>query len=430
MAREWKQKGYDTGGLDAALKTDMDTASREFILFKAALSAAEELKKKLDLLDALGYSGETEALRKSIRNLEALETVRANVEELWKGAEAKGKDVAVKKDMHSERLGDLRRRLGAWVEKGLVVRRLEKALDRPAAEVEGEFARFEEDVKRLKEFEEKLKAMEGPGFESDTAAIRVRLNDVDSIREVEEAIRALGENMEKAKRESEEAGRRAEEERKRREAEDATRRAEGEKKAATRRKLEDKLRAWEKAGISVGSLRPALSGDLSEAERRFAEFETAIHRGDELRLEFVKLRTKLGDEIPGGDIIERLLADPTRFAQAEKAVADYRRQADNLLQGKEMEKRDMERRIAELRARGEDVSAIELALARSAPEARVELQKLDEVLKKRDLEDTWKAIRPKLLQDKPPVELKGPPPVEGEAPKPGGKIVKKKKIKK
>ena len=431
MTREWKQKGYDTSGLEAALKTDMDTATREFILFKAALSAAEEPKRKLDLLDALGYSGETEALRKSIRDLEALETVRGKIQELWKTAEAKGKDLTVKKDQHAERFGDLRKRIAAWVEKGLMVRRLEKALDRPAAEVEGEFARFEEDVRRLKEFEDKLKAMEGPGFESDTAAIRVRLNDVDSIREIEVSIRGLGERMEKARRDAEDAARRIEEASRRKEAEDAARRVEGEKKASVRRRLEEKLRAWETAGIAVGSLRPALSGDLAEAEKRFAEFETAIHKGDELRLEFVKLRTRLGDDIPGADIIERLLADPTRFALAEKAVADYRRQADLLIQGNEMEKKDLERRIAVLRAKGEDVSAIELALARGAPEARVELQKLEEVLKKRDLEDTWKAIRPKLLQDKTPTEGQGMPPADGgDAPKPGGKIVKKKKIKK
>ncbi|MDD4934129.1 MAG: hypothetical protein PHO89_11790, partial [Methylacidiphilaceae bacterium] len=106
-------------------------------------------------------------------------------------------------------------------------------------------------------------------------------------------------------------------------------------------------------------------------------------------------------------------------------------QADILLQGKEMERRDIEHRIEELRAKGQDVSALELALARGAPEARVELQKMEEALKKRDLEDTWKAIRPKLLQDKLPAGPQGTPPADGgEAAKPGGKIVKKKKIKK
>ncbi|MEM2869455.1 MAG: ATPase domain-containing protein [Thermoplasmata archaeon] len=380
--REWKQKGYSTEHLEKNLEGDLDRASQELILFKLRVAAAEHLKARLELLEALGHESEASELRQRVSSLDGIEKLHERAEKLMSAAEQRRRERAERRSVRRRLRAELGERLLAWAAKGLVVKRLERALEGPIEEAPAEFERFEADVRRLGELEKELDALDAAGLEAEVLSLKSKLNDVDKIKEIEEGIRGLRERLE---RERKEAARRREL--------DEARRLEAERAAAVRKRLEERLAEWSAFGYNVDALRAALAGDLKSAEARFADFENALFRTEELRMEFHELLTRGIEDVPGAETVERLLQDPLKLPQAEKAFREFRQRAEATLEARSAEMRELAARVAALKESGEDVSALERAMALGVAELRKALEEFEKQKKIKGLEATWKGIK-------------------------------------
>ncbi|MGQ9582843.1 MAG: hypothetical protein ACUVV6_04935 [Thermoplasmatota archaeon] len=415
VLKEWREKGYATGLVENSIERDLERAAQEVILLKLRIAAAEHLRARIDVLEALGYDREAAKLREQLLDPAALENVRERVEKLLSAAEERARGRAGARLEARRRRAELRDRLLAWAAQGLVVRRLELALEGPLDKAAEEFSRFEEDVKRLRALEAELASIDARGFEAEALSIRTRLGDVDKIKEIEEGIRALRERVEAAKREEEK--RRAEEE---------ARKLEAEREAAARQRLEERLVEWSGFGYDVEPLRAALSGNLAEAEAKFASFENSMYRTEELRVEFHELLTRGVGDVPGVETLEGLLQDPLKLPQAERAFAAFKRRVEEALETRSAEMRALAARVAELRASGEDVAGLEEAMSKGVGELRAALQEFERQRRLRGLEATWKGIKSALKGQKPPERGGG----EAEGEERSSRAVKKRKQRK
>ena len=437
VARDWEQKGHRVRHLHEALERDLESASAQFVLFRTRISAAEHLRRRLDALELFGNEAELERLRRRLDESGDPADLRPEVDRLWKAAEEKGRERAARRKSARERKRALRERVMGWLEKGMAIRRLEKALELAPDEAEKELARFEEDVKRLRSLGERLASLGAPALEPELAALRSKLDDVDAIPEIERGLAALAEKAERARREEED---RLEAERARREEEL--------RRAALRRKLEERLNEWSGFGLNVEALRTALDTDLSLAEKRFVEFENSLYRCEELRFQLHALQAKGLEGVAGAETIEKLLLDPLRLPQAERAFADFSRRAEAALVARDAEMQKFQKRIRELESKGEDVSALEQAWRKGPKEVRQAFADFEHELRTRENMETWRGIRSKLLSPAPaagpdagapdPGPERGGPPGEGAVPAagspresaPAATVAARKKIKK
>jgi hypothetical protein len=409
VAGDWERRGLRVRHLLEALKGDIDGASAQFVLFRARMSAAEHLRRRLEALELLAGGPELERLRRRLEEAENPSEVGPEIDRLWQAADERARERAARRKAARERKRALRERVMGWLEKGLSIRRLERALELPPDEAERELARFEEDAARLRSLGERLAAMEAPGLEAEIAAIRSRLDDVDAIPEIEKGLAALAERAERARREEES---RLEAER--------SRRDEEMRKAALRRRLEERVREWGGLGLNVEPLRAALAADLALSEKRFSEFEAALARCEEIRAGLRALQDRGPEGVAGAETVERMLLDPLRLPQAEKAYADFARRAESALAAADAEMAALQGRIRELESRGEDVAALDRAAGKGLPEARRAVAEFERELVTRERMETWRGIKSKLLGPAPPAGEPGGPggPVERTGPAP------------
>ena len=386
--KEWRERGYSTAHLERAVEGDLDRASQELALFRLRVAAAEHLRARLELLEALGHEREAAELKQRLSSLDELERLHERAERLLSGAEERRRERAERRSAARSLRAQLGEKLLGWAARGLVVTRLERALEGPLERARAEFERFEAEAKRLEELERELASLESAGFEAEVLPLRSRLNDVDKIKEIEDGIRALRERVEKERAEAA----------KRRELEEA-RRVEAERGAAVRRRLEERLMEWSAFGYNVEALRASLDGDLAAAEARFAEFENALFRTEELRVELHELLTRGLGEVPGAETVERLLQDPLKLPRAERAFREFKQRAEAALEARSAEMRELAGRVAALKESGEDVSELERAMARGLPELRKALEEFERQRKIKGLEATWKGIKMALKGD-------------------------------
>jgi hypothetical protein len=386
VAGEWEQKGHRVKQLTEALDRDLEKASQQFVLFRTRISAAEHLRRRLDALGLFGNEAELVKLRRRLDEAENPAEVQSEVDRLWKAAEEKGRERVARRKAARERKRALRERVMGWLEKGMSIRRLERALELSPDESEKELSRFEDDVRRLRELGERIASMSSPAFEPELAVLRSRLDDVDSIPEIEKGLSALAERAERARLEEDA----------RLDAERA-RLHEQERQAATRRRLEERLKLWSGAGYNVEPLRVALAADTSLAEKRFSEFESAISRSEELRFQLQALQARGLEGVAGAETLEKMLQDPLKLPQAEKAFADFVRRAESAFIARDAEMQRFLERVRELGSKGEDVSVLERAWNKGLAETRQAFAEFDRELVKRERMETWRGIKSRLL---------------------------------
>jgi hypothetical protein len=410
VAGEWEKMGYDTSSLQRALEGDLDKASEEFVIFHSGLAAADSLRRRLELLEVFGSETEVAGLRERLRDLGTLDEVRARADGLWKDIEERAGERTGRIRSSRQRRAALKERLTGYLEKGLAVGRLEKLLGQAPEAAEAEFSRFEEEVRRLEELEKRLGPLEHPGFEREIVSLRAMLNDVDRIRDIERGISELEARVEQARQG----------EQRRREELDA-RRADDDRRSAIHTRLEERLNEWGSFGLNVEALRAALEADPAASQKKFEEFENSLYRTEELRLQMHELQARGAGEVPGAETVEKLLEDPLRLPQAERAFTEFRQRAEVALRERDGELRSYSDRIAAIREAGEDVSELERALGKGLSEVRTAFAERDKNLMHRDLQDTWKGIKRKLEA------ADGPGPGKGQPSE--GKIVRKRRRK-
>jgi|GEM_PF-2511044 len=391
VAADWERRGHRIKELRAFLESDLDRASSEFVLFRTRMAAAEHLRRRLDALELSGADGEVERLRRRLNETDDPAALVPEVEALWKASEERGRERGLRRKAARERKRILRERILGWLERGFSVRRLERALELPPDEADREIARFEEDLRRLQALADRVATFDAPGFEPELEALRRILNDVDRIPDVDRRLEELAARAESARLEDEA----------RKEAERA-RRAEEERRLALRRSLEERLREWGGLGLNVEGLSAALAGDLALAEKRFAEFEGALLRCEELRGELHALFGRVPEGVPGAETVERMLQDPLKLSQAERALAEYRKRAQAAMAARDAELERFRARIRELGAAGEDVGPLESAAGKGLSEVRQAFAEFERGRKRRALEDTWMAVKSKVLSGPPP----------------------------
>jgi len=393
VAGDWEQKGHHVRHLKEALNGDLETASRKYVLFRTRISAAEHLRRRLDALELFGNESELERLRRRLEEVENPGELAPDIDRLWKATEEKGRERAARRKATRERKRALRERVLGWLEKGLVIRRLESALELGPDEAEKELGRFEQDVKKLRALGERIAALAAPGLEPELLVLRSKLNDVDAIGVIEQGLSALAERAERARREEES---RLEAERARREEEL--------KRAALHRKLEERLRGWGGLGLNVDPLRAALASDVALAERLATEFERSLGRCEELKGQLRAIQARGPEGVAGAETVERMLQDPLKLPQAEKAFAEFAQRAEAALAASAAEMERFQRRIRELESRGEDVAALDRAWHKGPGEVRQAFADYEHDLKTKERMETWRGIKSKLLGPAPPAD--------------------------
>jgi len=229
--------------------------------------------------------------------------------------------------------------------------------------------------------EKRIASLDYPGFEAELAALRNMLKDVDRIADLESGIADLETKVEQARLERE-----------RRKEERAARKAEEDRKASIRRHLEERLKEWDSFGLNIETLKTALESDPVIAEKKFEEFENSLYRTEELRLQLHEFQARVGGNLPGAESVERLLKDPLRLPQAERAFAELRQRAEETLRSLDTDFQSVVKRVAELKEKGEDVAELERALKRSPADAKKALKEHEQRIRQRELQDTWKGI--------------------------------------
>lgn len=199
---EWRAQGYDPRRLEEALKQDIDTATKEFLMFRIRVQKLRELGEELRSLDITGFEEEAGRIQADLRNVDAAPEMRARLSELELKI-GKRMSEAVRGNEEKKKLKEeCMAKMSSWMAEGFFVDELQDALGKDGAEMSARFAKFEEGVNMARQLLEKLKQLDAPGFEEMGASIREKLRDVAKLDEARRDVHELWVQIEKRLRES------------------------------------------------------------------------------------------------------------------------------------------------------------------------------------------------------------------------------------
>jgi hypothetical protein len=254
---DWREQGYEVSRLERLMGQDVETVTKEFLMFKIRLQKLHELEEELRSLDTGGFESERSAIERNLRNIDKLGEIRDRLSELELNI---GKRMAEEVRVQEERRklqGEYLAKMSAWLEEGFYVDQLESALGKPSAEMAADFKRFEESVMAIRQIRERLEELSSSGYEELIARIREKLRDVSRMDEARRDIHELWERIERRKKEIE--GRRKEED-------------------DLRLNIVKQIEAWEGMGYDVRSLEKRAGGRMEDLRRAMINFRMKIER--------------------------------------------------------------------------------------------------------------------------------------------------------
>jgi hypothetical protein len=361
---EWRIQGYDTHRLGAALKQDIETATKEFLMFRIRVQKLGELSEELRSLDITGFEEEASAIRASLMNVDGVREMRTRLSEL----EIKiGKRISetVRSNEERKRLKEeSMTKMSSWLAEGFYIDGLEDALSQDPAEMAARFGRFEQGVIRSRKMREELDELSAPGFEEIAAGIREGLRDVSRLDETLAEMRALWERIDRRAREAEE--RKKEE-------------------GAQRRGLVRQIEAWREQGHIVEHLEAIAGGKVEHLRRAVLDFRIQLERRKDLAgiLSALDVRGFEQDATQIRDMMKDVGGMDEASASLDRLKDRIRqkREADARERGELQRTRDeCTDRFMELLAEGYNVEGLESALELPIPELARECERVDAIV--------------------------------------------------
>jgi hypothetical protein len=294
----WKEQGHDVSRLERALEEGLDSFKNELSGFNLRLEKLRGIREELALLDARGLEPELESLRAKLQDVENAEAAEEGLRALRARIDERTERERREKEAEKEERQSYIQKLLAWSSQGLVIEKLERAIDRPMEELRAEFGAFEKGLHRLEEIRKALVDLDLAGLEAEADRVRLGLNDPGLLPAVELDFAALNERA-------------AERDRGRRERESAELR-----RAAVRERVA-KLGA---SGIRTGRMDRFLDGDLETLENELDLYLEDVKRLRALRKRFDALARPASDERAAR--LEPLLDDPDSIQAIEAELEE------------------------------------------------------------------------------------------------------------
>lgn len=314
---EWRSQGYDVSTLEGVIEGDIETAKKEFLIFKIKVQKLKELEEELRSIDTSGFEEEARAIEAMLKDTERVGEARDRLSELELNI-GKRRAEAVRAQEERRRLKqELMVKMTGWLDEGFHVEPLEESLGKSVEEIGAAFRKFEEAVSTARTLRKELEALDRPGFREQVNRIREMLRDISELPEAQREIAELREKI----------ARRERRERELRDAEELQRIA-----------MVEQIEAWRQAGHNVEHLEALAGARIEELRKAVMAFRVKLERGRDIERILDHFDSpEFREEV---DNVRRLARNPETLDQAEKAVAALR-------------ERIRERHQAELRRREE-----------------------------------------------------------------------------
>jgi len=361
---EWRMQGYESRSLEGALKKDIETVTKEFMMFKLRVQKLNDLQEELRSLDITGFEVEASAIRAGLMNVEGVQESRARLSEL----ELKiGKRISERVRLTEERKRikeDCMARMSAWLSEGFYVDGLEDALTQEPAEMSARFSRFEEGVFQARRMRQELDDLAAPGFEELAAGIREELRDVFRLDEARRDMKDLWERIDRRAREAD--GRRTEE-------------------ANLRHGLVRQIEGWKEQGHIVGHLESLAGGKVEHLRKAVLDFRIQLERRKDLAGILAALDAR-GFEQESARIRD-MMKDVGGLDEASAALDRLKEDIRHRREHEAAEREQMRRtrdscidRFTELLAEGYNIEGLENALELPVPELARERERVDSIV--------------------------------------------------
>jgi hypothetical protein len=361
---EWNMQGYDTRRLEAALKKDIETVTKEFMMFKLRVQKLNDLQEELRSLDITGFEEEASNIRAGLMNVEGVQESRARLSEL----ELKiGKRISERVRVTEEKRRireDCMARMSEWLSEGFYVDSLEDALLQEPGEMASRFARFEEGVYQARRMRQELDELTAPGFEELAAGIREELRDVSRLEQARHEMRDLWELIDRRAREAD--GRKAEE-------------------ANLRQGLVRQIQGWKEQGHIVEHLEALSGGKVEHLRKAVLDFRIQLERRKDLAGILAALDARGFEDESAG--IRDMMKDVGGLDGASTAIESLK---ERIRHRREQETREREQaqrareacidRFTELLDEGYNIEGLENALELGVPELVRERERVDSIV--------------------------------------------------
>ena len=200
----WLEEGFYVDQLEGALGKEPAEMAAEFRRFEESVGEIRQIRERLEELSGSGYDELIARIREKLRDVGRIEETKRDWHELWERIERRRKEAEGRRKEEDELRFNIVKQIEAWEAMGYEVRALEKLAGGRLEELRRGMINFRMRIERMQGLLGILDAMDTRGFESETAAIRAQLKDIDRAEEVENAIAALKEKIH-TKKESERA---------------------------------------------------------------------------------------------------------------------------------------------------------------------------------------------------------------------------------
>ena len=141
----WKEQGFDVSNLEPVIDGDFGEAQSAFTEFEGIIQKMDNFKQKLESIEAPEFEKDIEAIKSKLNDISAID----EIEKQMAGLEEK---VAADQEKRLEYAA----KLDGWKKEGLNISPLDGILDKDLPTVESEFAKFEDDLEKLRELQAKM----------------------------------------------------------------------------------------------------------------------------------------------------------------------------------------------------------------------------------------------------------------------------------
>ena len=191
----WLEEGYYVDTLEGALGKEPDEMAAEFKRFGETV---DELRRTKEWLEELSGSGQDELIgriRDKLRDPARIDETRRDMNELRERLEHTTKEAEGRRKEEDELRFNIVKQIEAWEAMGYDVSALEKLAGGRLEDLRRGMISFRMRMERMQGLAGILQALDTRGFESDVAAVRALMKDIDRAEEVETAVSALKEKV-------------------------------------------------------------------------------------------------------------------------------------------------------------------------------------------------------------------------------------------
>ena len=244
----WKEEGFDVTQLEEGLKSPLDDLEKTYSETEENINKLNTLGEQLESLDTKWHEEEANKIKDQLKNPSLIIDTEKTMAELV--------DI-LDKEQHQRK--ELKDQLERWREEGYNVAMMDNVMDQHVDKISEIAVTLNDNINKLKDFDNRLDALETKWFEKETVALQEKLKDPEKIEEITTELEGLETKVEENKKRREE--------------------------------LKSKYEDWKSQGFNVEPLEGVLDKEISEVEKSFETFEKDLEQ-------LIELQKKMGIKPP------------------------------------------------------------------------------------------------------------------------------------